>query len=201
MVINFRKGFSVVELIVSVAIMSVILSTVLWNYSTANDNLVVSSASQEVAVAIRQAQVYALSVRESGVGSGIFTYAYGVYFDPTNSPSDFYIFVDKGPNANSLFDIGSGCGSGSTECIEKISLRNGVRFTAICDATNCPPTATAKKLNITFIRPNPDARVYFTDNSAAVVAGPSSRGKVTLSSPKGKTINVTVESTGQVLVQ
>src|SRR5690348_13988547 len=180
------KAFTVVELIVSIAIVSVILGVVLFNYRKSNDNLALASAAQGVAVVIRQAQVYGLSVKESATGSGIFSYAYGVYFNPTTSPSDYYIFVDK--NNNKTYDAGSGlCGSATTECIEHDTIQNNVKITGICDASLCPPTAGSQMLDITFIRPNPDARVYFTDSSSNITSGPSSRARIVLTSPQGAT--------------
>ena len=175
------------------------MGVALFNYGTSNDNLTVSSAAQEMAAAIKEAQAFGLSVRESAANSGQFSYSYGVYFNPTSNPSDYYIFVDK--DNDKYYDVGNGCGSASTECIEKVSIRNNVHVTAVCDSTACPPSASVKGLNITFLRPNPDGRIYFSDSSGNIIVGPSSKGKVTLTSAKNKSLNVIVESNGQVLIQ
>ena len=55
-------------------------------------------------------------------------------------------------------------------------------------------------LNITFKRPNPDANINFTNSGGGIVVSASPTGKIELVSPKGKTLTITVESTGQVLV-
>ena len=199
MVNKNNKGFSLVELLVSIAIITLIISTVLYNYGGFNDRLAISAAAQEIAVAVRQAQTYGLTVKEVIVGGGGFSSAYGVYFDFNSDPTNYYIFADT--NSNGKYDVGSGCSSGSTECIEKFILRNGVTITNVCNESACPPLASVKMMDVTFLRPNPDARIYFTNGGGQIVVGPSLTGKVVLTSKKGNTVTVTIESTGQVSVQ
>ena len=193
------EGFTVAEVIVSVAIISVLMTVVLFNYSIFNDNLALTSAGQEIASSIKQSQQYGLSVKEATVGLGQFGYAYGVYFDRVVDTTNYYIFVDK--DGDRQYDVINGCGSADTECVEKIPIRNKVRISTICDGVACPPIATANMMDITFLRPNPDARIYFTNSAGAIVAGPTNTGKVTLISQKNRTITITIDVTGQVLVQ
>jgi prepilin-type N-terminal cleavage/methylation domain-containing protein len=199
-------GFTLIEALVSLVIISVIMSTVLFNYGVFSDNLALSSSAQEVAVTIRQAQTYGLTVREVSVGGGAFDKAYGVYFNKTE-PGSYYLFADSSGVANKKYDVGTGvCGSITTECIEKFTLRNGVTINDVCNEATCSITSTA--MNVTFLRPNPDAKIYFTDSAGTFVdkspvVSPFTgylSGWVVLRSPKGKRLNVTIESTGQVLV-
>ena len=196
---NKNKGFTLIEAMVSVAIVSVIMSVVFFDYATFNDNLALSAAAQELAVTIRQAQTYGLTVKEVSrdiTSGGRFTSAYGVYFDE-NDPTHYYLFADLA--GDKKYDVGLGCGSGpgNTECVEMFTLRNRVRVSNLYDETDSSPQGS-NKMHVTFLRPNPDARIYFTVGTSEV--GPSLTGKVVMTSAKGKTITVTVESTGQVLV-
>ncbi|MBI4155891.1 MAG: type II secretion system protein [Candidatus Zambryskibacteria bacterium] len=190
-----KLGFTLIELMVSVSIVSLIMVTVLWNYGTFNDNLALTSAGQELAIGVRKSQTYGLSVKEVSVGSGQFDLAYGIYFSATD-PTNYYIFVDK--NSNNLYDVNSGCGSSSTECVEKMTFRNGIKISQICGAS-CP-IPEVSGIQVTFKRPNPDAKINFSNSSGASVGG-ALIGKVILISPKGKTETVTVQSTGQISVQ
>lgn len=199
MTILFKKGFTLAEIMISVAIVSVIMTTVLFGYNNFSDRLSLSSSAQEIAIAIRQAQSYGLTVKESAT-AGQFTSGFGIYFDMNSDPTHYYLFVDS--NANYKYDVGSGCGSGSTECVEVGTLRNNVTITNFCDATNCPPAVGVKIMSVTFIRPNPDAAIYFYATPAgSSLASPSATGKVTLTSRKGVSTNVVVESTGQISIQ
>ncbi len=192
---TYTKGFTLIELLVTVSITTVLMTVVLFNYSTFIDNLAVGGAEQEVAATIRQAQTYGLNVRETGVSSGQFDYGYGVYFDPGSNPTIYIPFVDS--DANKRYTVQSGCG-GSTECMDRIAYRNGVRVTSVCDSTAC---YSNKTLSISFLRPIPDANIYITYPDGSPFLGPLLSARIELKSPKNKLVYVTVESTGQVLVQ
>jgi prepilin-type N-terminal cleavage/methylation domain-containing protein len=194
---NLNKGFTLAEMLVSVSIITIIMGTVFFNYSTFNDKLALSAGAQEVAIAIRQAQTYGLTVKEVSLSSGQFSAGYGMHFDPTAFPATYIIFADK--NADKIYNPASGCGTVGTECIQSFSLRNGVKITSICDGAACPP-ATARSLDVTFLRPNPDANINFMNSSGGIIGTPS-LGKVVLTSPKGNTLTVTVDATGQVSIQ
>ena len=194
-------GFTLVEMLVSVSVLGLIMSVALYNYGTFNDDLVLSSAGQEIAIAMRQAQTYGLTVKEVSTHGGVFSSAYGIYFDTDTEPTSYYIFADT--NSNFKFENGNGCGSGAgpTECVEKFNLRNGVKVTDVCNQSACSGVLGVKMMDVTFLRPNPDARIYFSNSSGVILAGPSLTGKIILTSPKGKSLTITVESTGQVSVE
>jgi prepilin-type N-terminal cleavage/methylation domain-containing protein len=186
-----NKAFSLVELIVTVSIMTVILSVVLYNYGGFNDKLALSAGAQELAVSIRQAQAFGINVKESAVSSGQFNYAYGISFS-NQTPGSYYIYVDS--NSNNKYDSGGG------ELVERVDFKNGITINNICDSTTCPASGVTT-MSVRFLRPNPDARIYFLNSSGTVVSGPISYGRVQLRSPKGTFSYVIIESTGQIVVQ
>ena len=194
---QIKKGFTLVELVVTVSIVSVIMAVILFGYSSFNEDLRISSAEQEISLAIRQAQSYGLSVKEGS--SGDFSKGYGISFDTTD-PTNYYIFVDK--NNDGKNSATSACLANS-ECVEKVTLRNAVRVSSVCgavlvgDALNCVGVTS---IHITFIRPSPDAiiRLY---NGTTLVGTTYYRGQIKLTSAKGKIGTVTVDKTGQIYVQ
>lgn len=179
-----------------VSIMGVISSVVFYNYGDFNDSLALSSAANEVAIAIRQSQVYGINVKESTTGSTQFNYSFGIYFD--RSRTNYRVFVDSVIPANNKYDAG--------ESVELFNLRNGVRINNVCDTTGGPancnrPNNLVQGINVIFTRPNPDAKIYFADNSGNNILGPISAAKVRLRSAKGTDKYVIIESTGQVTIQ
>ncbi len=196
---DFKKnGYTLAEMIVVVGIISMILSVVVFSYGKFSDKLALNASSQEIFAAIREAQIYGTSAKQTTSGTADFNYAYGIYFD-LGSPSTYIVFSDK--NANHKYDAGSGCGNSNSECIDSFTLRNGITMTSICDSLACPPSAAsgATALHITFLRPSTDALIYFS--SPSTVYGPYDTGKVLLTSPKGKAQWVIVNITGQILAQ
>lgn len=206
-IVKNKKGFSLAEVLVSISIMGLISLVVIFNYSSFNDRVSLSSAQQEVAVAVREAQTYGLSVKEADIGSGGFNFAYGIHFDPSK-PKGYLVFVDR-DGSNTYDDSGAVCGNPSTECIEKFTLKNGVEivntnnnYDGICDAVNCGKDIQGgvRTMDIIFRRPSPNALIYFINAAGHVAVGPSSRARVILVSSKGTRKTITIESTGHVLV-
>ncbi len=187
---KYNKAFTILELLVSVSIIGVILSVVLWNYGGFNDNLAVSGAAQEMAIAIRQAQTYGINVKESAVGSNQFNYAYGIYFNRT-IPSSYTLFVDI--DADNRYDPG--------ELVETVNIRDGVTVSNVCSniTAGCTTVPSAVGILVLFLRPNPDARIYFTDSVGGLLS--ATTGKIQLVSKKGTNKYVIIENTGQIVVQ
>ena len=76
-----KWGFTLVELIVVMSIATVIMTALIIQQSKWNDRLTVNTQAYELALMIRQAQIYSLGVREDMAGGGGFDVGYGVYFD------------------------------------------------------------------------------------------------------------------------
>lgn len=86
-------GFSLVELLVVVSIFVIMTSIVLYNQNKFSSDISISNASYEVALEIRQAQIYGTLVREGEVG-GEFDAAYGMHFKTNNGIIQLDLFSD-----------------------------------------------------------------------------------------------------------
>lgn len=201
MIKSQRKGFTLVEVVITIAIVTILSTTAIVNYYSFNDRLSLSSAGQEMAINIRQAQTYGINVKENTPGGGVFNTPYGIYFDMDSVSNDNYVIFSDANN-NKKYDENSGCGSGSTECVEKITLKGGVTISFV-DATDaCPAINAARSLTIRFIRPNPDADISFIKkNTGTVNCHSLSDAIITLTSRGGRTLLLSVGATGQIHVQ
>lgn len=185
-----ERGFSMVELVVSVGILVVITSIVLVNHNLFGGNILVSNLAYDVGLSIRQAQVFGLSVREFGAGTGQFDIGYGIHFD-SDDFSSYRLFADI--NKNKIFDAGDG-----TE--EVFAIRQGFSIKQIC-ATNSASVelCTGGDINtvdVVFIRPDPDAYIR-VDGDPVVVYG---HVRIIVQSPQGSEREIVVESTGQISI-
>ncbi|MES3005217.1 MAG: type II secretion system protein [Patescibacteria group bacterium] len=195
------KGFTLVEVLVSISIVTVMMVVVLYNYGRFTDRLALTAAGQEIAVTIRQAQTYGLSVRELTSSPGSFSSGYGTYFT-LSDPTSYYLFADV--VADKMYGIGSVCGAPSTECVQRFALRNGIRISRLCSVPSigapvcAPATSSFNAMSVTFLRPNPDANIRLS-NSGLFYADPLT-SQIVLVSPQGTELVITIESTGQVLV-
>jgi len=171
------RGFTLIELLVVSLIVILITGTILFRQQGFNSSTLLRSLAYSVALSVRQAQVYGVSVRESGVNTSAFGQGYGVVFSTTGcglqGSSRYQLFADL--DGNGVF-----AGHGTTEALPCYTVGNG-RGTdykvwnfcahAINGSDTCmlpsPPTAVTA-LNIYFRRPNPDA--CFAINGGATCA-------------------------------
>ncbi len=201
--INKNSGFSLIELMVVMGIMAVISGISIFNYGKFSSSLVVTNLAYQAALAVRQAQVYGISVKQTGTGtSANFNSPYGVWF--STDDLNFHLFSDRGAPLNQ-YSI--------DENEETYKLGGGNKILYFCVTyssgkycSNGPSGLSA--LSIIFKRPEPNALIYgFTGNSSSgyISVGASNQtfsdAQVMFTSAKGDKISrIKVTNTGQISV-
>ncbi len=214
---NTQAGVTLIEMLVVVAIIGVVSSAILFNYSDFSTNVSLRNLSQEVALSARKAQTYATSVRilgQSAVLSDTFA-GYGISFAVPGSADgyspnqkQFDLFADTGIPPNGMYEfLPAVCGdipvSGS-ECIENFAINTADKIVGICingavyEEGRCLEDAT---VDITFKRPNPDALFCVHDGNAGCRTDSIGSVGIVLESAKGFTRTVTIYTTGQITAQ
>ena len=216
-ILQMKKGFTMIEMLMVLAIFTILTSIVMYNYSEFNSKTIMSNMAYEIALSVRQAQVYSLGVRGQS-GNEEFDNRYGVYFDTSNGGKNFVFFFDKKPaviggEPNGWCDGTSGesncmaCISGG-ECLEKITLTRDIYIGRICSNQLLTPIdeygncisgegSSTPTASITFDRPNPDS-IIALDNSGDVEAGASVG--IVVKNKFGNQRAVIIRSTGQISV-
>lgn len=192
---KFIKGFSLIELMVVIGIMGVIATISIFNYSKFNNDLSVTNLAYEIALTIREAQVFGGSVKVTNAGS--FDKAYGIYVSKdTSKNKEIISFVDT--NSNDLYDPGgTGC---LGECVAIYKLERGNIVSDICRVSdssgfiNCSPNNP--DTHITFLRPNLDAKIKLPNPNPSFVGV-----RITLEAPDGTERYIRVLNTGQISVE
>ena len=185
-------GFTLIELLVVLSIMLVITSTFLVRNQRFNSSILLRSLAYQVALSVREAQVYGVGVKEVAVGSGNFSSGFGVYFS-NGMPTSYLLFADT--NNNGLYD-------GGDTVIETFTIGRGFTLSQFCATTTtsggvqqCSPSSISA-LSITFRRPNPEPTIR-TNLSGYTYSSAS----ITVSSASGSTRTVTVGAAGEIEVQ
>jgi prepilin-type N-terminal cleavage/methylation domain-containing protein len=187
--IKTQKGFTLVELLVSLAIFTVITTVAVVNNSQFNSSILLTNLAYEVGLSVRQAQFYGIAVRKNAADN--FDAGYGVHFD-LSDPRTYYLFEDT--TIDHICDPLTECALNNL--VESFKLNKGNYISRICvDESTCTDSDNFQKVDISFVRPNPDA--FITIDS---VIGNYSKAEICIASPSGTKRRVIVESTGQIAV-
>jgi prepilin-type N-terminal cleavage/methylation domain-containing protein len=210
-----KKGFTMMELVVVMAIFGILTSITVYNYGKFNGNIIMTNMAYEIALSVREAQVYSLGVRGS---DGNFDTRYGIYFNINNS-QNFVFFADR--IGNKICEIneetGDACSievcddESKNECETLNTLTRGINIVKICGSVvgvepmdfetgNCSSGASNMNVaTITFERPNPDAFVYNMDSGA--IAEELRNISVLIEANNGAKRAVYIRENGQISVE
>lgn len=183
------KGFTLVELIITIGIFMVIVSAILPNYGNYNKRVQFANASEDVVLELRQAQVYGVGVKKgtsSCGGLGVFDCSYGVFF--SRDANNIIMFADV--DGNRVYEAGD-------EIVETIQWKNSITISQL----NCGLGLCTNSASVTFHRPDPDA--YIADIAPVdITSSPYNRASIKLSdSATAETALIVITSAGQISIE
>lgn len=189
-----QKGFTLVEMITVLGIFAVMTSIVVFNYNKFRSDTILTNMAYEVALSIREAQIYGVSVRGGGT-SASFGEAYGIYL-PFNK-SQYVLFIDD--NDDEQYEgSGDGCETlASDTCVTPYSLQRNVKISNIKNIINCSSSTPTEGegVSIVFKRPNPEPVIKGKGLNSEM-----SQVEITLQSAEGTERYVEVYGNGQIAV-
>lgn len=191
------RGFTLVELLVTLTIFSIMTGIVLVNQGQFNNTIFLNNLAHDVALTVRMAQTYGINVREFSNNKFI---PYGVSFRSNSTDNKSFVLFADVPPQNGLFGGDFICPKDDVECVERYVIKSGNYIKSICAGTNELECDSNLKnfLDISFVRPNPEAQIYANNDRNMLYA----YAKIVVSSQDGANIrNIIVRSTGQIYVE
>lgn len=185
------RGFTLIELLVVTAVLIAITGLMLANHSRFGGKILLENLVYDMALSIREAQVYGISVLRHGSGS--YATGYGMRF-AMSTPTSYTLYADAA-SIDGLFTAG--------ETVRTFSIDRGYRIEKLCapagaDIETCTAVST---LDILYKRPEPDAWISANDESCTLVAGfCKESARIGLTSPAGDHADFVVDINGQVSV-
>jgi prepilin-type N-terminal cleavage/methylation domain-containing protein len=189
---KINKGFTLVELMVTVGIFVMITGLLIAKYGNFNNGILLTNLAYDVALTIRTAQAYGLNVQSKPTDtlsfSSDFDGIYGVHFE--KNTTSFILFADK--NGDGIYDP-------AKEHVSTTNIKGGSKISEVCAASRASCVSRAS-IDITFKRPEPVAIIKGT-SAEGVTEKNNSYAEVTVSSRDGVTKVITVSSIGQIAVK
>lgn len=205
-VLRTNRAFSLIELIVVVAIITIITSVVLVNNGKYGGSVLLQNLAYDIALSIRQAQVYGISVR--GFNSGDFSAGYGMHFS-IDDKIHYELFADK--NGNGLFNSSLVPSEDENVLPSPYVIGRGYSIVKLCApaGTNSSGCNSVRQLDVMYKRPEPDAHISARNGSGggdeqSCILHPNQcqeSGRIVVESPRGDIKSIVVEATGQISVQ
>jgi prepilin-type N-terminal cleavage/methylation domain-containing protein len=196
-----KRGFTLVELLVTISIFVILTGIVLFNQTKFNSTILLTNLAYDTALTVRQAQTYGINIKEFNVGvvGGKFS-PYGVHFEKEDK--SFILFTDIEPVPDGIFNgIKTTCYN-SEGCVTRYNIKRGNYIQDICDGilgvgqSSCSDGGfdSKQKLDIVFVRPSPDAQIRFDSSEDMSVAATIILGGV----EEGSTRKVVVRRNGLI---
>ncbi len=208
-----ERGFTLIELMVALAIIVVILGAALSSQSSFNRTLVLANTAYDLGLTVRYVETYGIGTRVTTTNPNV---GYGLHFD-AGTPGSFAMFADSAPAWGGSCHTSPSTIVGAPDAVPgdcaynapgapdgppvaTYNLNNGITIANFCaqsfSGTSCETgtTPAISTLDITFARPNPTA--YFALNGT--YAPSVSHACVALRSPSGSLRYVEIEQTGVI---
>ncbi len=171
---NSSNGFSMIEMLVVLFIVTLISSIVLVNFRSGEADINLREAAQKLALDLRRAQASAESVSTLPASSSV-PYGYGIYLDQS-TPTSYIFFADL--NNDKSYSI-------SDQIIETITLPANIQIMSL---------SPGSPLQVYFLSPSPVTYINLSTSSTATII-------LQVASTTLKTKTITVNSVGRIDVQ
>ncbi|MDP2665657.1 MAG: prepilin-type N-terminal cleavage/methylation domain-containing protein [bacterium] len=203
------NGFTLVELMVVLAIIVVITSVVFTSQNSFNKTLMLSNTAYDIALTLRSTQTYGLSSRASGTSANV---GYGIHL-ASGTHNSFIFFAD----AYSLIPDSScttpDCKPGdyiytpstdtftADKLVQTYKLNNGITVSDFCayptsGSGSCALDGGLTALDIVFTRPNPNALISGLNGASYTTY---SRMCITISSQGNTKKYISIAASGQIV--
>ncbi len=209
---RFRRGFTLVELMMVLGIISIISIVVIINQNSFNKTIILANTAYDVALSLRSAQTYGLTSRVAGTSVNT---GYGLNFQKARQNS-FTFFADTYPAPSTLSvchftNDPSGPDARPGNCTyesaqgEKVvdyALGNGITISDFCanpgGSWSCAYAngGGLSSLDIVFARPNPDP--FISVNGTYSDVSPATGACIAVTSPQGGAHFVSIAASGQI---
>jgi prepilin-type N-terminal cleavage/methylation domain-containing protein len=156
-ILNTRDGFTLLETIITLFIITLMLALFLTGYREGSRNTDLNFAAQKLASDLRTAQNNSLG--SVYYGGAIPAGGWGIHFD-TSAPTAYLLFADQ--NNDKIYNAGEAVDASGGQTVV-------LPANVVIDTLNSGGGNRAQ-LDVTFLPPDPLARIYWLTNASSTAA-------------------------------
>jgi len=197
------SGFTLVELLIVTAITAIISTIIVVRFSGFDSTVLLKSLAYEIAVGLRETQVFSLSALGTGTGGNAFRTPYGMSFTPDSREYTFFQYTGS---PNDPTKIPNRSTPGDYSDVNTFLIGRSLQVYEVCVTGSGPEDCTISRLDISFRRPEFDAKFFAVDSSGNDWSRPknigvsSARIKVISGSDPTSVWYIEVSALGQITV-
>ena len=213
---TYQSGMTLVELIVVLTIFVLVTGLTIFDYKNFRTNISIQNLANDISLSIRKAQSYAIGAHATGI---TFNNGFGVHFTTaataagalSGSSKAFVIFVDGiisgTPDTIYGYNLSDTICGTSNECNEILSITTTDKIDAIYLNESVVPIADTSSLDVSFLRPNPDARFCYRPTAINLYCDPGLITHIRIQISNGasgddkRIKTITIWNTGQISVR
>ncbi len=188
---NFKSklsGFTLIELLITISIFVFMTALVMARYNDFYSGTLFKNLAYDIAITIREAQSYGISVKYNESGSS-FDKAYGAYFPQGTGGVDFAL-ASYSKSDNYLLRVAE----------KSYKLKHGATFNQLLISANDRDYTPASNVGIIFQRPNPEAIICVTVDTV-YTCNTYKFVKIEMKAANGVIKTVKVNSSGQIAIE
>lgn len=198
------------------AIIVLISAVILIDNNRFGGAVLLENLTYQVALSVRQAQIYGIAVARFGTGTNAFSNGYGMHFDLANQNS--YVLFADAVTQNGVWDCPTPGSPLTCETVQSNAVQGGFTIYDLCitpgvgsnevcnRASDSPTTGSITQIDVLFKRPEPDA--YISSNGTPTFSGGqlisnalNEEARIVLRSPRGDIRSVIIDNSGQISVR
>ena len=190
-----------IELLVSIGIFVFMTALVVVKYGNFNQSVLLTDLAYDVALTIRTAQTYGVSVKST---TNDFSASYGTTFTTQTlgngvgaaANNAILLFRDTNqPAPNGIFEL-------TDQIVSAYAIKRGAIVSEICvdSGVSCSSANNASVVDVSFIRPNPDAVICGKSRTTGSTRCNYDYAEIKLKGTDGNTRRVAVYRNGQISV-
>ena len=145
------KGFTLVELLISISIIGIVTSMVLVKYSSFDSTVLLKGVAYEIGITLREVQVKALSHSRNGTTIESFNYPYGVSFTPLSKTYSIFRYATTSTRTPRFVDATY---PSYPVSVQTFSIDRSMQVLDVCvTVSGIEDCTTPTRLDISFRRP------------------------------------------------